>query len=144
MNGPLVRVTKRYRFAASHRLHAPTFSDDENRTLFGKCNNPHGHGHNYLLEIAVRGEVDPASGLATDPEQLDRLVREHVLQVLDHSNMNEEVPEFKSMVPTTENLALLIERWLKQHWGEAFGTGTTLEYVKVQETKNNTFQTADR
>jgi 6-pyruvoyltetrahydropterin/6-carboxytetrahydropterin synthase len=144
MKAPSVRVTKRYRFAASHRLHAPAFSDEQNRAMFGKCNNPHGHGHNYQLEIAVRGEVDPASGRAIDPERLDGLVREHVIRVLDHSNMNEKVPEFKSMVPTTENLAILIERWLKQSWDAAFGTGPVLEYVRVQETKNNTFQTADR
>lgn len=141
---PSVRVTKRYRFAASHRLHTPSFSDEENRAMFGKCNNPHGHGHNYVLDIAVRGEVDPASGRAVDPHGLDRLVRERVIQILDHSNMNEEVPEFRSMVPTTENLAILIERWLRQHWGEAFGAGPSLEYVRVQETKNNTFQTAER
>ena len=144
MKGPSVRVTKRYRFAASHRLHSPAISDEENRTMFGKCNNPHGHGHNYQVEIAVRGEVDPDSGRAVDPDRLDRLVREHVLRILDHSNMNADVPEFKSEVPTTENLALLIERWLKQHWDGAFGEGPALEYVKVQETKNNTFQTADR
>jgi 6-pyruvoyltetrahydropterin/6-carboxytetrahydropterin synthase len=144
MKAPFVRVTKCYRFAASHRLHAPAFSDEENRTMFGKCNNPHGHGHNYQLEIAVRGEVDAASGRAIDPDRLDRLVQEHVLQILDHSNMNEEVPEFKRMVPTTENLAILIERWLQQHWAEALGNGPALEYVKLRETRNNTFQTADR
>jgi 6-pyruvoyltetrahydropterin/6-carboxytetrahydropterin synthase len=143
MKGASVRVTKRYRFSASHRLHSPAFSDQENRAMFGKCNNPHGHGHNYQLEIAVRGEVDPGSGRAVDPDRLDRLVHDHVLRVLDHSNMNADVPEFKSEVPTTENLALLIERWLKQHWGAAF-TGPALEYVRVRETKNNTFQTADR
>jgi 6-pyruvoyltetrahydropterin/6-carboxytetrahydropterin synthase len=144
MKLPSVRVTKRYHFSASHRLHAPAFSDEENRAMFGKCNNPHGHGHNYQLEIAVRGGVDAASGRAVDPDRLDRLVREHVIQILDHSNMNEEVPEFTQVVPTTENLASLIEQWLQQHWTEALGPGPALEYVRVQETKNNTFQTADR
>ena len=131
-----VRVTRRYRFAASHRLHAAGLSDAENYQLFGKCNNPFGHGHNYELEVAVRGPVDAKSGQAVDRGLLDSLVAAHVLKPFDHANMNTEIGEFQELVPTTENLALVIERRLKQHWD-----GPPIEYIKVQETKNNKFQT---
>ena len=140
-----VRVTRRYRFAASHRLHSKALSDLANGELFGKCNNPFGHGHNYELEVSVRGRVDASSGRAVDTGRLDQLVGRQVLQPLDHSNMNTDVPEFRELVPTTENLALVIERRLRQHWDGWFPNGEpSLEYIRVQETKNNKFQTADR
>ncbi len=145
MSSPVARVTRRYRFAASHRLHSPAFSDGENAELFGKCNNPFGHGHNYEVEVAVRGSVDARLGRAIDVGRLDELVQAHVTGPLDHVNMNIDIPEFLELIPTTENLALVIEQRLRRQWGTAFPKdGPVLEYVKVQETKNNRFQTAER
>lgn len=142
MSQPVVRLTKSYRFAASHRLHAAGLSDEQNREVFGKCNNPFGHGHNYVVEIALRGPVDAATGRAADPKALDALIAEQVLGPLDHANMNVDVPEFRDTVPTTENLALVIEARLRRSWSSAFdANGPVLDYVRVQETRNNKFQT---
>jgi 6-pyruvoyltetrahydropterin/6-carboxytetrahydropterin synthase len=145
VSAPVVRVTRTYRFAAAHRLHAAALSADENREIFGKCNNPFGHGHNYLVEVAFRGAVDASTGRAADPPALDRLIAEQVLAPFHHANLNEDVPEFRGTVPTTENLALVIERRLRAHWKPVFGEhGPALDYVRVQETKNNKFQTTGR
>src|SRR5258705_9984230 len=110
----MIQVTRRYGFSASHRLHTPDLPEEENRRLYGKCNNPFGHGHNYVLEVSVRGPVEARSGRAVDPAALDQLVREKVLRALDHKNLNEEIEAFKRLVPTSENLGLLIHERLKQ------------------------------
>lgn len=142
MTQPVVRLTKSYRFAASHRLHAGGLSDEENREVFGKCNNPFGHGHNYVVEVALRGPVDEITGRAADPKALDAFIAEQVLAPFDHVNMNMDVPEFRDVVPTTENLALVIEARLRRTWSSTFGeNGPVLDYVRVQETRNNKFQT---
>jgi 6-pyruvoyltetrahydropterin/6-carboxytetrahydropterin synthase len=133
----LIRLTRRYRFCASHRLHAPGFTDEENRALYGKCNNPHGHGHDYVLEVSVRGEVDPKSGRVADVAALDALVREQVLEPLDHRDLNSEVPAFASRVPTTENLALEIRSRLEDRWAAALAR---LERIRIQETKRNSLE----
>ena len=88
-----MRLTCRYRFAASHRLDSPALSPEENRKLYGKCNNPYGHGHNYALEVSVEGPVD-ADGQVVNREALDRLVKQYVLGVVDHKNLNQDVPAF--------------------------------------------------
>ena len=137
----MIRVTRRYGFSASHRLHADGLSEDENYRLYGKCNNPFGHGHNYVLEVSVRGPVDQRSGRAVDPAALDCLVRERVLAAVDHKNLNEQIEEFRHIVPTTENLGLLIHQRLKQAWGQRFpGPWPQLEKVRIAETGRNIFE----
>ncbi len=105
---PTVTVTRRVHFNAAHRLHNPAFSDDENVRIFGLCNNPNYHGHNYELEVSVEGEIDPATGYVADLGEVKRLVVEHALRYLDHKNLNLDVPEFRDLNPTTENLVVVI------------------------------------
>jgi 6-pyruvoyltetrahydropterin/6-carboxytetrahydropterin synthase len=139
------RVTRRYQFAASHRLHAPQLSDEANRLLYGKCNNPYGHGHNYILEVSVRGPAGLATGRAVDPEALDQIVARRVLHPFDRRNLNAEVEAFRTAVPTSENLAVEICRRLKADWSAAFpGEWPKLDRVRIAETPRNIFEiTAD-
>jgi 6-pyruvoyltetrahydropterin/6-carboxytetrahydropterin synthase len=137
----VIRLTKRYRFSASHRLHTPLLSEAENRELYGKCNNPFGHGHDYTLEVRVRGAIDNLTGRVASPEALDRLVREQVLEPFDHRNLNTEAPAFAGVVPTTENLAMEILGRLQVNWRAAFPqAGPVLDGVRVSETKRNKFE----
>lgn len=137
----MFRVTRRYRFAASHRLHASQLSDDENRRVYGKCNYPFGHGHNYVLDVRAIGPADPRTGLAADTAALDELVQRRVLRDFDHRDLNSEVSEFARLVPTSENLAAAICRRLKSGWVEAFPAGwPKLEGVLVAETAKNIFE----
>ncbi len=137
----MFRVTRRYRFSASHRLHAPELDDAQNQRLYGKCNHPFGHGHNYVLDVSARGPLDPATGRAADPEALDALVGRHVLAAFDHRNLNVEIPAFASAVPTSENLALEIGRRLKDNWNTAFpGEWPRLDTVRIAETGKNIFE----
>ncbi|MEK7405213.1 MAG: 6-carboxytetrahydropterin synthase [Acidobacteriota bacterium] len=137
----MTRLTRRYRFSASHRLHAAPLSEAGNREVYGKCNNPFGHGHNYVLEIGVEGPVDPGSGRVVNVAALDGLVEREILQTLDRSDLNAEVPEFAVVVPTTENLALEIRRRLRAGWAGAFGeTGPRLARIRIQETRRNIFE----
>ncbi len=137
----MIRLTRRYRFSASHRLHAAAFSAEENRALYGKCNNPYGHGHNYVLEVSVRGPVDAESGRAADVAALDALVRGQVLDAFDHRDLNAEVPAFAHAVPTTENLAVEIRGRLVKSWSDAFpGAWPKLERIRIEETKRNSFE----
>ena len=95
MSRPLkLSLTRRYRFAASHRLHRPNFSDDENQRIYGKCSSPYGHGHNYSLEVTVSGAVDPATGMVANLGDLDPFVEREVVEAFDHKYLNEEVQEF--------------------------------------------------
>ena len=136
----MFRVTRRYQFAASHRLHAPQLSADENRKLYGKCNNPYGHGHNYVVEVSARGPLD-GSGRAADPDRLDELVEQQVLAPLSHRNLNLDVNSFDRLVPTSENLALEICRRLKRNWSGAFpGEWPKLDRVRIAETARNIFE----
>lgn len=138
----MIEVTRRYGFAASHRLHSERFSEAENAELFGKCNNPFGHGHDYEIFVTARGEVDARTGRAFDPAVLDRLVERRVLSAYHHKNMNTDVPEFSNVVPTTENLASAIAVRLKDHWSEAF-SGEALPAlcrVRIRETDRNIFE----
>jgi 6-pyruvoyltetrahydropterin/6-carboxytetrahydropterin synthase len=129
-----VRLTQCYRFAASHRLDTPALSTEENRRLYGKCNNPYGHGHNYVLEISVEGEVGQ-DGMVVRREDLDTLVVQRVLAGLDHKDLNTDVAEFAACVPTTENLATLIRSTLERHWT----LKPRLVRVQISETARNTF-----
>lgn len=105
----MIYVTRRAEFSASHFYHNPELSPEENRRIFGKTNNPHGHGHNYTLDVTVAGEVDAATGMVMDLKDLKKLLESEVMQLMDHRFLNKEVPVFASTIPTTENIA--IEIW---------------------------------
>jgi 6-pyruvoyltetrahydropterin/6-carboxytetrahydropterin synthase len=136
----MTRLTRQYRFSASHRLHAPSLSDEENRRTYGKCNNPFGHGHNYVLQVSITGPIDENTGQVADHRILDRLVREKLLPALDHGNLN-DLPEFAIRVPTTENLAAMVEDRLRSAWKNAFPSdGPVLAGVRILETKRNAFE----
>jgi len=104
----MIYLTRRVEFSASHYYHSPEFSDEENRRIFGKCNNPHGHGHNYILEVTVKGDIDSKSGFVMDLKQLKDIMNREVVEALDHRNLNKEVPEFAEQIPTSENIAIAI------------------------------------
>ena len=129
-----IRLTARYRFAASHRLNTPALGPDENRRLYGKCNNPYGHGHDYALEVSVDGPIRE-DGQVLCREELDRLITSEVLALLDHKDLNTDVPEFAGSVPTTENLAKLVRSRLERHWKLT----PRLAGVRISETPRNTF-----
>lgn len=133
-------VTRRYQFSASHRLHCPELSSDENQSLFGKCNNPYGHGHDYVLHVSVMGSVDPVNGLLVRAAELDRLVQSTVLRSMSSRYLNLDVPPFDLVVPTTENVVLVIRDLLLQHWSEYVRSGDCrLQEIEVRETDRNTF-----
>ena len=127
-------LTRRYDFAASHRLHAPNLSPDDNKRIYGKCNNPNGHGHNYALEVTVTGPLDPATGMIANLGDLDPFVEREVLAVFDQKNLNEEVADFRSAVPTTENVCRVIFRRLQKF------PAAHLERVRIEETSKNSFE----
>ena len=104
----MVYLTRRAEFSASHYYHNPEFTAEENQRLFGKCNNPHGHGHNYTLEVTVKGEVDARSGFVVDLQHLKQIMNSEVMDALDHRHLNKEVPEFARQIPTSENIAIAI------------------------------------
>lgn len=132
-------LTRRYPFSASHRLHTDRLSAEENSRLFGKCNNPFGHGHNYFLEVTVGGEIDPRTGMVVSPAALDAHVDRAVLSRIDHANLNTDVPEFAANVPTTENLGIEIARWLRQGWKSVSPNGR-LARLRLEETGSNTIE----
>jgi 6-pyruvoyltetrahydropterin/6-carboxytetrahydropterin synthase len=133
-----VRLTRNYRFVASHRLHLEHLSAEENQKLFGKCNNPYGHGHNYVVSISVHGPIDERTGLAISIADLDALVKREVIDRYDHRYLNFDVPEFASVPSTTENMAFAIRDHLQTNWQGALGPNAPkLVDVKVQETKRN-------
>ena len=134
----IVRLSKRYAFPASHRLHTAALSEAENRDIYGKCSNPHGHGHNYEVEVTVCGDVDPLTGRVVDLSALDRLAVKEILDPFRYRNLNEEVEAFRTKVPTTENLGREIDRRLRLVWTEAFGPGgPELEKIRIWETERN-------
>src|ERR1700733_1582057 len=108
-----ISLTRRYRFGGSHRLHSAKFSEEENRRLYGKCSNPYGHGHNYVIEVAVTGPVDPATGMIANLADLDSFVGGEIIEAFDCKYLNEEVAAFQHSVPTTENLVTEIYRRLR-------------------------------
>ena len=137
MSDPLhVELGRRYRFAASHRLHSAQLSEMENARIYGKCNNPYGHGHNYTVEVRFSGAIDPDTGMITSLADLDSFVNERVIEAFDHRSLQDEVPAFREAVPTTENLCIEIFQRL-----ESFPKAT-LEAVRLEETSNNSFEYA--
>ena len=129
-------LTRRYMFSASHRLHSPQLSDDENRATYGKCNNPHGHGHNYMLEVTVSGTVDQATGMVCNLVDLDGFVEKEILERFDLQNLN-TLREFKDLVPTTESLSIVIYEIMQRSFRFAH-----LERVRIEETMMNSFEYA--
>lgn len=129
-------LTRRYWFSASHRLHCEQMSDAENKAVYGKCNNPHGHGHNYAVEITVSGQVEPRTGMVCNLADLDAFVDKNILQRFGHENLN-TLEDFKGVVPTTENLCVRIYEILGHGFREA-----AVEKVRIEETMLNSFEYA--
>jgi 6-pyruvoyltetrahydropterin/6-carboxytetrahydropterin synthase len=127
-------LTRRYLFSASHRLHSAEMSAEENRGIYGKCNNPHGHGHNYSLEVTVSGQVDDRTGMVCNLVDLDGFVQNQVLARYDLENLN-TLKEFSQIVPTTENLCVKIYEILQRGFHFAH-----LERVRIEETMMNSFE----
>jgi 6-pyruvoyltetrahydropterin/6-carboxytetrahydropterin synthase len=127
-------LSRRYVLSASHRLYSKAYSEEKNQAVYGKCANPHGHGHNYVVEVTVGGQVDPVTGMVCDLAALDRCVQTEVMNRFDRTNLNfDEL--FKAQVPTTENLCIAIHNLLAEHFVHA-----DLERVRVEETQNNFFE----
>ena len=129
-------LTRRYGFSASHRLHSDAMSAVENQRAYGKCNNPHGHGHNYALEVTVSGNVDSKTGMVCNLTDLDGFVQREILERYGHSNLN-VMDEFKERVPTTENLCIEIFERLQREFHHA-----AVEKVRMEETLMNSFEYA--
>ena len=127
-----VYVTRREVFSSAHRLFNPEFSDEKNDEIFGKCNNPNWHGHNYTLEVVVKGEVNPQTGYVIDLKELKRIIHEYVIDKIDHKNLNADVDFMRGVIPTAENIALSVWRQLS----DKLPVGK-LHSVKIYETENN-------
>jgi 6-pyruvoyltetrahydropterin/6-carboxytetrahydropterin synthase len=130
-----VKLTRRYRFSASHRLDTPALTAEENRKLYGKCNNPYGHGHDYVLDVTVEGLPDE-SGQVVGRDALDALVGERILTRFDHHDLNTDIAELAGVVPTTESLAVTIEKALAVRWP----LPVRLDRVRISETDRNIFE----
>jgi len=131
-------LSRRYPLSASHRLYSGAYSEEKNRAVYGKCSNPHGHGHNYVVEVTVGGRVDPVTGMVCNLADLDNCVQKNVIDRFDHTNLNFD-ERFSDEVPTTENLCIAIHDLLAEHFVHA-----DLERVRVEETRNNFFEYAGR
>ena len=121
-----VTVSRKAHFNAAHRLYRKDFTDTQNNEIFGKCANPHYHGHNYELIVHVKGEIDPITGYVIDMKALKNLIKDEVEDKLDHKNLNEEVEEFSRLIPTAENIAVVIYNWIKPHLVEGHELTITL------------------
>lgn len=125
---------RRYMLSASHRLHTSSLTTEENQAAYGKCNNPYGHGHNYVIEVLIAGPVDPETGMVINLVDLDEVVQTRVLDRFDHTNLNLD-PLFDHLVPTTENLCTTVYQLINNAM-----PAMKLEYVRVEETENNFFE----
>src|SRR5574343_654794 len=128
----IVSVFRKAHFNAAHRLHNPALSDQENKTLFGLCNNPSYHGHNYMLEVKVTGEIDPVTGYVIDTKILKDIIQKEVHDRFDHRNLNLDTAEFKSLNPTSENIAVVIWNFLRPHLKPELNLA-----LRLYETENN-------
>jgi 6-pyruvoyltetrahydropterin/6-carboxytetrahydropterin synthase len=131
-------LSRRYLLSVSHRLYSDAYGEEKNYAIYGKCANPHGHGHNYVVEVTVGGQVDPVTGMVCNLADLDSCVRAQVVERFDHSNLNLD-PNFQHQVPTTENFCIAIYNLLAEQFRHA-----TLERVRVEETSNNFFEYAGK
>ena len=135
--------SRRYRFSASHRLHSEAFSEEKNRETYGKCNNPYGHGHNYIVEVTAGGPIDPQTGMVCDMVKLDDAVRKNVVSRFDHTNLNLD-ESFRELGPTTENLCIAIHERLCPVFASGILGSADLVRVRVEETDNNFFEFAGK
>ena len=133
----MIRLSRKYRFAASHRLHSPAMTEAENYETYGKCNNPHGHGHNYEVELTVCGDVNLVTGRVVDLALLDTLAQQQIITPFRYRDLNKEIPAFQTVVPTTENLGIELDRRLRAAWPETFASGPKLEKIRIWETERN-------
>lgn len=138
----MTSLTRRYRFSASHRLHSPEMSDSENARVYGKCNNPFGHGHDYVLEVSVAGPIDPVTGLIVPVPALDAFIERCVLRLFANRNINLDLVQFSGrLTATSENIALVIAGIVQQHWTDEFrGGNARLQRIHIQETDRNGFE----
>ena len=127
-----VSVFRKEHFNAAHRLHNPNWSDEQNQTIFGKCNNPHYHGHNYELIVTVKGEIDPETGYVYDMKLLSDLIKEHVLNKFDHKNLNLDTDEFRHLNPSAENIAVVVWNILREKIDRKFELT-----IRLYETERN-------
>ncbi|MDX2269240.1 MAG: 6-carboxytetrahydropterin synthase [Bryobacter sp.] len=135
-----MNLTQRYRFSASHRLHSHDLPESRNWEVYGKCNNPHGHGHNYWLEVTVAGPTDPNTGQVAPRPLLDQWIGKEILARVEHRNLNEEMPEFARLVPTTENVARVFGEILARTAPQYLPPVCTFRRVRIYETRNNLFE----
>jgi 6-pyruvoyltetrahydropterin/6-carboxytetrahydropterin synthase len=133
----MVYLSRKYQFSASHRLHSPYLTAQENLETYGKCNNPWGHGHNYEVELTVSGPVHPVTGRVVDLALLDSVAEQQILAPFGYRDLNQEIPVFRTTVPTTENLGLELDRRLRVVWPEIFGAGPQLQKIRIWETERN-------
>jgi 6-pyruvoyltetrahydropterin/6-carboxytetrahydropterin synthase len=129
---PIVYLSRRLVFSASHRLHSPQLSDAENQRIFGKCNQPNGHGHNYVLEVVVRGEVDAKTGMVINLTDLKRTIADTIEAEMDHRHLNLDCPSLKGINPTTENLVVVFWKLLSARLPSGM-----LHELRLHETENN-------
>lgn len=127
-----VSVIRKAHFNAAHRLHNPAWSDEKNKEVFGVCNNPHYHGHNYNLEVIVTGEIDPETGYVIDTKKLAALIRSEIEDKFDHRNLNLDTPEFKDLNPTAEHIAIVIWEKLRAKIDGQYALG-----IRLFETDRN-------
>ncbi len=128
----MVYVTRKAHFSAAHRLFNPNFSDEKNETVFDKCNNPRGHGHNYTIDVTVAGDPDPETGYVVDLKKLADLIEEVILTKVDHKHLNYDVPELTGIIPTAENIALVFWNLLEPNIPQG-----KLYSIRVAESDNN-------
>ncbi len=128
----LVELTRRTHFAAAHRLHSPHLSDEENERVYGPCNNPYGHGHNYYMEVTVTGVPDPKTGMIVNLSELDGIIKREVVEKMDHHHFNHDVPFTKNVIPTVENLVVAIWNVLVKHLPDGM-----LKRIRLWESENN-------
>lgn len=137
----MVYLTRRYRFSAAHRLHTEVLSAEENARVYGKCNNPLGHGHNYVLEVTVAGKVDPATGMVCDLGFLDAVVEQEVIGRFDEVHLNLDTENFRERVPTAENICLEAHRLLLSRLeGAGPGGEVRLDRIRLEETNSNSIE----
>lgn len=130
----MIYITRKFHFSASHRVFNPDLSDEENYRIYGKCSNPNGHGHNYVMEVTVAGEIDPGIGFVMDLTELKLLVEKQIIDKVDHKNLNVDVPFMKDVLPSTENIAVTF--W--QQIEDKINTPNRKLYsIMVRETVNN-------
>lgn len=133
----MIYITRKEHFSAAHKLHNPKWTEEQNFETFGKCSNPNWHGHNYILFLTVKGEINPDTGYSANLKDISALIKKHIIDKLDHKNLNLDVDFMKDIIPSTENLAISI--W-KQMQEPINALGCLLHSVKVCETENNSVE----